>query len=74
MTKLKNLSEGSVHEKYVISGIDDVPIEMKNFLFTLGCFEGEEVSIVSVLSGNYVISVKNARYSIDYDLAKAILL
>ncbi len=74
MTKIRNLSEGTINEKYVISGIDDVPVEMKNFLFTLGCFEGEEISIVSVLSGNFVISVKNARYSIDHDLAKAILL
>ena len=48
--------------------------EIKNFLFTLGCYEGESVTIVSVLAEIYVISVKDARYSIDKDLAEAILI
>ncbi|WP_269472610.1 FeoA domain-containing protein [Vibrio taketomensis] len=44
------------------------------FLNTLGCFEGEPVTIVSVLSDTYVIAVKDARYSIDSDLAKTVVL
>jgi len=48
--------------------------ELKNFLFTLGCYEGETVTVLSVVSDNLVISVKDARYSIDKDLAEAIIV
>ena len=47
---------------------------MKEFLFTLGCYEGEKAMVISVLADNYIIHVKDARYSIDRDLAKAILI
>ena len=41
---------------------------------SLGCYEGETVTVLSVLGGNYVISIKDARYSIDKGLAEAIIL
>ena len=47
---------------------------MRDFLFTLGCFEGEKVTVISVLADNYIIHVKDARYSIDKELARAILI
>ncbi len=47
---------------------------MKDFLFTLGCYEGEEITVISILSDNYIIHVKGARYSIDKELARAILI
>ncbi len=48
--------------------------KIKDFLFTLGCTEGEEITLISVLSGNYIISVKDSRYAIDKKMAKAIEL
>lgn len=48
--------------------------KIKRFLNTLGCSIGEEVTLVSVLSGNYVINIKDSRYAIDSDMAKAIEL
>ena len=48
--------------------------DIVNFLFTLGCFKGESITLISILADNYVIIVKDARYSIDVDLAKAIKL
>ncbi len=48
--------------------------KMRKFLFTLGCSEGEELTLISVLSGNYIISVKDSRYAIDRTIAKAIEL
>lgn len=44
------------------------------FLSTLGCFEEQPITIISILSGTYVISVKDARYSIDAELAKTIVI
>lgn len=43
-----------------------------NFLFSLGCSEGEEITLISVLSGNYIINVKDSRYAIDKKIAKLI--
>ena len=45
-----------------------------NFLFTLGCFEGEEVTLISKLCGNYIINIKDSRYAIDEKMANAIVL
>ena len=46
--------------------------ELKSFLFSLGCYSGETVTVVSKKRGGYVLSIKDARYNIDEDLAKAI--
>nr|WP_052636100.1 FeoA family protein [Peptoclostridium litorale] len=71
---VKNLSEAKVDEEYAVKGIETDDEDMKDFLFTLGCYEGEKVTVISVLAENYVISVKDARYSIDSELARAIIV
>ena len=70
----KNLSEAQVNKEYIIDNVIADDKAMINFLFTLGCFKGESVTVISVLSENYVITIKDARYSIDADLAKAVIL
>ncbi len=69
-----NLTQADINLPYIIKGIDTSEKDMKEFLFTLGCYEGEKVTVISVLAQNYVINMKDARYSIDEDLAKAILI
>ena len=44
----------------------------KKFLFSLGCSEGEEITIISKLAGNYVVNIKDSRYAIDRRMAKLI--
>ncbi len=68
---VRNLSGATLGEKYIITGIS-ADEEMARFLFTLGCFEGQAITVISVISNNYVIVVKDARYSIDKELAMAI--
>ena len=46
--------------------------EIKKFLFTLGCFEGENINIVKKMNSNLIINIKGGRYGIDKDLAEAI--
>lgn len=46
----------------------------KNFLFTLGCCEGEEITLISILAGNYIVNIKDSRYALDEAMAKAIVL
>jgi len=71
---IKNLSGAPMNKTYIIKEVQTRDKDMENFLFTLGCYEGEEVTVISKLAGNFVISVKDARYSIDSDLAKAIII
>jgi len=69
-----NLTNAVLNIPYAIRGIEAGEKGMKEFLFTLGCYEGERVTVISALAQNYVIHVKDARYSIDEDLARAILI
>ncbi len=72
--EVTNLAEAKINRAYIIKDVKTNDEELKNFLFTLGCYEGETVTVLSVLSENYVVSVKDARYSIDKDLAEAIIV
>lgn len=68
------LSDGKVNTTYIIKEIEVEEEGLQDFLFSLGCYPGEEVTIISKLSDNIIINVKDARYSIDSDLAKSILV
>lgn len=59
-------------KEYIILSIDTDDEELEDFLFSLGCFEGEEITVVSHLKGGCVVSIKDGRYTIDNDLADAI--
>lgn len=65
------LSKAKKGQKSVIKGITGND-KMKKFLFSLGCSEGEEIALISVLAGNYVINVKDSRYAIDKKMAEII--
>jgi len=69
-----NLTQAKINTEYIIKDINTNDKELKDFLFTLGCYEGESVTVISVLGDNYIIAVKDARYSIDKDLAEAIII
>ncbi|MGL4329055.1 MAG: FeoA family protein [Clostridium sp.] len=69
---IDNLSKGKVNKKYNITEINSSDSELDKFLFSLGCYEGEIITLISILGENYVINIKDARYSIDKELATAI--
>lgn len=48
--------------------------KIKRFLFSLGCAEGDEVALISVLGGNYIVGIKDSRYALDKSLAGKIEL
>ncbi len=70
----KSLSKAQLNTEYIIEKIDSDNEELTKFLFTLGCYAGECVTAISIISKNIVISVKDARYSIDLDLADCIIV
>ena len=49
-------------------------MKVKKFLFTLGCFKGEEITLISKLAGNYIVIIKDSRYALDENMAKYIEL
>lgn len=67
-----NLSEAGIGEDVIVKDIITEDEELKSFLFSLGCYSGESVTIVTKKKGSYVLSIKDARYNIDEDLARAI--
>ena len=64
-------------EEYIVKEISTDDEELEAFLFSLvlfslGCYSGEPITVVSHLKGGCVVSIKDGRYNIDTDLAKAI--
>ncbi len=68
------LSQAKLNITYVVNQIMANSEDMRRFLFTLGCYPGEKVTVISKLASNYIINIKDARYSIDKELADAILV
>lgn len=58
--------------EYIILSINTDDEELNAFLFSLGCYAGEPITVVSRLKGGCVVSIKDGRYNIDNQLAAAI--
>ena len=67
-----NLTEAQIEEEYIIKEILTDDEELNSFLFTLGCYSGEPITVISHLKGGCVVSIKDGRYTIDNQLAEAI--
>ena len=67
-----NLRNAELGKEYIIRSIMTDDEELNQFLFSLGCYSGEPITVVSRKRGGCTISVKDARYSIDDQLAEAI--
>lgn len=70
--KKNTLAYAQLNKEYTIEEITTDNDEMRDFLFTLGCYEGEKITLLSILSDQYVIVIKDARYSINKELAECI--
>lgn len=66
------LNEGLEQETYKIKKINLNDEELKSFLFSLGCYEGENITIISNKKRTLTIVIKDSRYSIDSQMAKEI--
>lgn len=60
--------------EYTISAIVTDDEELNAFLFSLGCYSGEPITVIARRKGSCVVSIKDARYNIDAQLAEAILI
>lgn len=67
-----NLSQAQAGKEYIIKDIVTDDEELDAFLFSLGCYSGEPITVISHLKGSCVVSIKDGRYNIDRQLAEAI--
>jgi ferrous iron transport protein A len=61
-------------KEYIIQRIETDDEELNAFLFSLGCYSGEPITVVSRRRGSCVVSIKDGRYTIGDDLAECIQL
>ena len=69
-----NLSTAQEGKEYIIQRIETDDEELEDFLFSLGCYSGEPITVVSRRRGGCTVSIKDSRYNIDNQLAEAIII
>ena len=68
------LKDANIGQEYIIQDIQTNDDELNAFLFSLGCYSGEPITVVAHRKGVCVVAIKDGRYSIDYQLAEAIII
>ena len=68
------LNEVQIGEEYMIKDVKTEDEELNAFLFSLGCYSGEPITVISRKKRGCVVSIKDGRYSIDRFLAEAIVV
>ena len=69
-----NLTVAQEGKEYTIQRVETEDEELNSFLFSLGCYSGEPITVVSRRKKSCVVSIKDSRYNIDSQLAKAIIV
>lgn len=69
-----DLTKAEEGKEYIIKSIQTDDDELDSFLFSLGCYSGEPITLVSRKQTGYVVSIKDSRYNIDNQLAEAIIV
>ena len=69
-----NLLEIEQGKEYIVREIRTDDDELNAFLFSLGCYAGEPITVISRRRGGCVVSIKDGRYNIDNQLAEAIIV
>ena len=69
-----NLIQAQDGVEYIISRIETDDEELDAFLFSLGCYSGEAITVIRHTRGGCVVAIKDARYNIDNQLAEAIII
>ena len=67
-----SLKESTEGREYIVKSIETDDEELNSFLFSLGCYAGETVTVIAHRKGGCTVSIKDGRYNIDHELAAAI--
>ena len=69
-----NLTEAQEGKEYIIRDIVTDDEDMDAFLFSLGCYSGEKITVIRRQKGGCIVAIKDGRYNIDNQLAEAIIV
>ena len=69
-----NLTQAQEGKEYIVRAIETDDEELDAFLFSLGCYAGETITVISWRRGSCTVSIKDGRYTFDRQLAEAILI
>ena len=69
-----NLLHAQDGKEYIIRKIETDDEELDAFLFSLGCYSGEAITVIRHLKGGCIVAIKDGRYNIDNQLAEAIIV
>ena len=69
-----NLQMADLGKEYIIQRIETEDEELNSFLFSLGCYSGEPITVISRRRGGCTVAIKDGRYNIDNQLAEAIAI
>ena len=69
-----NLRMAEEGREYIVRQIETDDEELDAFLFSLGCYSGEPITVISKRKSGCVVSIKDGRYNIDNQLAEAIII
>ncbi len=69
-----NLRAAEEGKEYIVKSIETDDEELNAFLFSLGCYSGEPITVVSHLKKSCTVSIKDGRYNLDSQLAEAIIV
>ena len=72
--RFMNLNDAKEGKEYIIKSVETNDEELDSFLFSLGCYSGEPITVISRHKGGCVVSIKDGRYNIDSALAAVILI
>lgn len=68
------LAQAEEGKEYLVKKIETEDEELNAFLFSLGCYTGEPITVIAHRKGGCTVSIKDGRYNIDSDLASAIII
>ncbi len=67
-----DLSMAEIGKEYIVKAVNSGDEEVDSFLFSLGCYSGEPITVINHTKSACVVVIKDARYNIDKALAKCI--
>ena len=68
------LTQAKEGKEYVITNIKTADEELNSFLFSLGCYSGETITVIAHIKGGCIVAIKDGRYNIDNQLANSICI
>jgi len=71
---MMNLKEAPEGQEFIIKNIETDDEELNAFLFSLGCYSGEKITVVRRMKSGCIVAIKDGRYNIDNQLAEAVIV